>query len=91
MKLGSRNLTNDFSNIAADGPHIIDSEDSDIKGVHLVVILLNYRQTLLVCIERTVNVGILELDRLNVGSFCLGCVNVGDFVVTVLVVEEFDA
>ena len=91
MKLGSCDFTDDFSDIAADGPHIINCEDCDIDRVHLVTILLNDGQAFLVGIERAIDVRIFELDRLDVSSFGLGCVDVRDFVVAILVVEESDA
>jgi hypothetical protein len=59
--------------------------------MQFIVILLYDRQALLVGIESTVNVGVVELERLYIRPFRFGCVDVGHLVVAVPIAEETDA
>ena len=59
--------------------------------MQFVVILLNDRQALLVGVEGTVDVGIIELERLNVSPFRFGSVDVRHLIVPVPIAEKTNA
>jgi len=59
--------------------------------MNLVTILLHNGKAFLVGVKIAVNIGLIELQRLNICSLAFCCVYMSHFVITIFITEKSDA